>query len=87
MLLSMQGLLGPDSKVLNDILAALWSGLLSQMKAGKARDAGGDAFSECLAWALSQVLCCINLSVNGTIAMLVYKGTLSSLHAHDNVCS
>lgn len=50
----LQGLLGPDPKTVNDILTALWTGLASQM-AGKAHDAGGEAYSECLAWTLSQV--------------------------------
>ena len=69
---SLQGLLGPDPKVLNDILAALWSGLKNQM-AGKARDAGGDAFSECLVWALSQVLCCAGVSMAPSAHLFTHK--------------
>ena len=49
-----QGLLGPDPRVANDILGALWLGGASYTK-GKGRDAAGSAFTECLCWLLTQV--------------------------------
>lgn len=52
-----QGLLGPDPRVANDILDALWAGRASYTK-GKGREAAGSAFTECLCWLLTQVLLC-----------------------------
>lgn len=50
----MQGLLGPDPKLANDILDALWTGRASYTK-GKDKEAAGNAFIECLCWLLTQV--------------------------------
>ena len=53
--MSTQGLLGPDPKVANDLLEAVWSGCASQPP-GKGREAPA-AFTECLGWLLTQVSC------------------------------
>ena len=52
-----QGLLGPDPKIANDILEGLWAGRVSYTK-GKGREAAGSAFTECLCFLLTQVLLC-----------------------------
>lgn len=50
----MQGLLGPDPKLANDILDALWTGCAGYTK-GQDKEAAGNAFTECLCWLLTQV--------------------------------
>ncbi len=52
--MSTQGLLGPDPKVANDLLEAVWNGCASQPP-GKGREAPAAAFTECLCWLLTQV--------------------------------
>lgn len=54
---AVQGLLGPDPKIVKDILEALWAGRATYTK-GKAREAAGSAFTECLCWILTQVKLC-----------------------------
>lgn len=50
-MLEVQGLLGPDPKVANDIVEALWIGRAK----GKDREAADSAFTESLCWLLTQV--------------------------------
>lgn len=50
----MQGLLGPDPKLANDIVHALWMARAGYTK-GKGKEAAGNAFAECLCWLLTQV--------------------------------
>ena len=52
--MSEQGLLGPETRVANDLLEAVWSGCACQPP-GKGREAPATAFSECLSWLLTQV--------------------------------
>ena len=56
---AVQGLLGPDPKVVNDILEAVWSGCAAQAP-GKGREAAAAAFSECLCWLFTQVTCLLH---------------------------
>ncbi|KAL3135632.1 hypothetical protein ABBQ38_006112 [Trebouxia sp. C0009 RCD-2024] len=49
----MQGLLGPDPKLANDIVHALWMARAGYTK-GKGKEAAGNAFAECLCWLLTQ---------------------------------
>ena len=53
---AVQGLLGPDPKVVNDILEAMWSGCVSNSTSGRGREAAASAFTECLSWLLTQVI-------------------------------
>ena len=50
----MQGLVGPDTRVVCDTMEAIWSGCVSSTP-GKAREAAAGAFCECLCWLLTQV--------------------------------
>ncbi|DBB01874.1 TPA: hypothetical protein ACH3X1_000476 [Trebouxia sp. C0004] len=74
-----KGLLGPDSKVANDILEAVWNGCASQPP-GKGREAPAAAFTECLCWLLTQAA---NLAAgqNGAegYATAVLQGPLCAL--------